>query len=49
MKYNDGKVHMDFYDQETDLFPIAEEFSEGDNKLRDLLLKMWDNFFNACL
>lgn len=41
--YNDGMVHVDFYDQKDKFSEMADSFSEGDPLLRDCLLDMWEN------
>ena len=43
MSYNDGQVHIDFYDESVDIEKIANDFSEGDYKLRCILLNLWKN------
>lgn len=43
MSYNDGQVHLDFYDKEVDIEKIAKEFSEGDPLLCNSLLELWKN------
>jgi len=43
MTYNDGYEHIDFYDKKEDYNDIAEQFSEGDTKLKDCLLELWSN------
>lgn len=43
MSYNDGYVHLDFYNQEAGKEKIAEEFSEGDSLLSNALLELWNN------
>ena len=43
MSYNDGHVHMEFYDKSVDMENLAEDYSEGDDKLKKVLLSLWDN------
>ena len=43
MVYNDGKVHIDFYDKNSNYEEIAEQFSEGDPQLKRVLLELWKN------
>ena len=42
MSYNDGKIHMDFFDKPEKFNEIAREFSEGDPKLQETLLALWE-------
>ena len=50
MSYNDGKVHTEFYDKKVNIEKIADDFSEGDSKLKSILLALWKNNIktNAC-
>ena len=50
MSYNDGQVHTEFYENPVDIEKIAEDFSEGDYKLKSILLALWKNgiMTNAC-
>ena len=50
MSYNDGHVHLDFYGQTEKYDEIAEDFSEGDPLLKDVLLGLWAKGVktNAC-
>lgn len=43
MSYNDGQVHLDFYDKDVDFTKIAGEFAEGDPLLQKCLLELWKN------
>ena len=43
MVYNDGNVHIDFYDKNSNKEEIAEQFSEGDPELKKVLLELWKN------
>lgn len=43
MSYNDGQVHTDFYEQIENAEKIANEFSEGDELLKQGLLELWGN------
>lgn len=43
MSYNDGYVHLDFYNQDVDREKIALDFSEGDSLLCSSLLELWEN------
>lgn len=43
MSYNDGQVHTEFYNQKDNIEKVAEDFSEGDNLLKNSLLKLWEN------
>lgn len=43
-KYNDGNVHMNFFDKSKDeLVNIADEFSEGNLNLKNTLLTLWSS------
>lgn len=51
MIYNDGHTHDEFYSQsQQNLEKIAEEFSEGNNILKETLLALWSKGIktNAC-
>ena len=37
MNYNDGQVHLDFFNQKENLDQIAEDFSEGDSLLKQVI------------
>lgn len=43
MSYNDGYVHLDFYNHDVDKEKMAESFSEGDVLLGNTLLELWNN------
>lgn len=43
MSYNDGNEHIAFYNENVDRKQIAEQFSEGDFLLRDVLLELWES------
>lgn len=47
MSYNDGQVHLDFYDKDVDFTKIAGEFAEGDPLLQKCLLELWKNGINT--
>ena len=43
-KYNDGNVHIDFFDKsKEELDGIADEFSEGNTNLKNTLLTLWNS------
>ena len=43
MNYNDGKVHVEFYDKPEEYEMIAEQFSKGNPLLKETLLVLWKN------
>lgn len=43
MRYNDGQVHLEIYDNNEDKVAIAKDFSEGDLLLERCLLQLWDS------
>ncbi|MBE6149269.1 MAG: hypothetical protein E7170_00925 [Firmicutes bacterium] len=42
INYNDGRVHMEIYENDVDKKEIAKQFSEGDSKLYESLLQLWE-------
>lgn len=42
MNYNDGNVHLDFYNKSADKKEIARQFAEGDPLLYETILELWE-------